>query len=302
MESALVLVSVIIPTHNRAELLPRAIRSVLGQTYLNLECIVVDDASTDNTRQVIQHFNDERLVYLRHEINRYASAARNTGIACARGELIAFLDDDDEWLPTKLEKQVALIQNLPARVGMVYCWMDYFDTQEHLVNEHHPTHIGHVFPLVLGQQRIGGCPTLLVRRSVVKQVGGFDEELPRGNDGDFILRVCHDYDVDFVPEVLVKVYVDHAYERISQFDEQGIRNAIKGHQAILSKFHDELHKYPKQVANRYAIVAYYYSQLGCWQDSLKFYWQAVKTFPFSFRIYRHILRTLKVAIVRAKPA
>ena len=91
------LVSVVIPTHNRGDLLPRAIRSVLQQTYLNLQCIVVDDASTENTAQVVYQFEDDRLVYLFHESNRGASAARNTGIAHAKGKLIAFLDDDDEW-------------------------------------------------------------------------------------------------------------------------------------------------------------------------------------------------------------
>ena len=177
---------------------------------------------------------------------------------------------------------------------MVYCWMDYFDLQERLVSEHHPTHRGYVFPLVLDQQRIGGCPTLLIRRQVVEQVGGFDEGLFRGNDGDFILRICHDYEVDLVPEMLVKVYINHTYERISQSSGQGIWNAIEGHRAILSKFDNELHKYPMQVARRYAIIAYYYGQLDCWQDSLKFYWQAVKAFPFLFRIYRYKVHISKL--------
>ena len=119
------LVSVIIPTHNRADLVPLAIQSVLQQTYTNLECIVVDDASTDNTEETVRTIIDERIIYLRHENNKHASAARNTGIKYARGEFIAFLDDDDEWLPTKLEKQVPFLLNLHEKVGMIYCWMDY---------------------------------------------------------------------------------------------------------------------------------------------------------------------------------
>lgn len=106
-------VSVIIPTHNRQRLVSRAVRSVLNQTYEDLECIVVDDASSDGTPQVIQTIEDERLVYLRHDRNRGASGARNTGIRAAKSSLIAFLDDDDEWLPEKLVKQVPLLKALP---------------------------------------------------------------------------------------------------------------------------------------------------------------------------------------------
>jgi len=294
------LVSVITPTYNRFDLLPRAIRSVLGQTYTNLECIVVDDGSTDDTERVVRQFTDERLVYLRHETNRGASASRNTGIARAKGELVAFLDDDDEWLPAKLEKQVPLIQSLPANIGMVYCWMDYYDNQGQIVKKHRPTYRGYVFPYVLDQQRIGGCPTLLVRRPVIEQVGGFDESLPRGNDGDFIRRVCLEYEVDLVPEVLVKVHVGHDSERISWNDERGIRGAIKGQRIKLTKFKGVLAKYPRQTANIYAIIAYHYSQLDNWSRSFTFYRKAVMTFPFSVKIYTNLLRSLKQRIRKPK--
>jgi len=260
----------------------------------------VDDASTNDTEFVVSEFSDDRLVYLRHETNRHTSAARNTGIAHARGGLLAFLDDDDEWLPTKLEKQVSLIQSLPINVGMVYCWMNYYDDQGRRVKEHHPMHRGYVFPYVLDQQRIGGCPTLLVRRSVVEKVGGFDESLLRGNDGDFIRRVCLEYEVDVIPEVLVEVHVGHGHERISRSDEQGIQNAITGQMAKLNKFRDELPKYPRRAANIYAIIAYRYSQLDDWSSSLAFYRKAVMTFPFAVKIYTHLLRSLKQGIVKPR--
>ena len=128
------LVSVIIPTRNRVEMLCRAVNSVLSQTFDNLECIVVDDESHDNTEKVINSFEDDRLKYFRHEKNKGASAARNTGIRQSKGGLIAFLDDDDEWIATKLEKQVPLLKGLPERFGMVYCWMDYYDANNKLVS------------------------------------------------------------------------------------------------------------------------------------------------------------------------
>jgi glycosyltransferase involved in cell wall biosynthesis len=296
------LVSVVIPTYNRAELLPQAIHSVLGQTYENLECIVVDDASTDNTAQVVRQFADDRLIYLRHETNRRASAARNTGIAHAQGDLIAFLDDDDEWLPAKLEKQVPLIQSLSPDFGLVYCWMDYHDAAGTLVIEHHPSFRGYVFPRVLGKQRIGGCPTLLARREVVEQLGGFDEAMTYGDDVEFTWRVCRDYKVDVVPEVLVVVHTGHGHAQLSQLDEQGIQNAIQGHQALLAKFQDDLRKYPRQKAYRYALTAYYYSQLGDWRNSLALYWRSIKTFPLSKEVYLYMLRTLRAKIFRPRYA
>ena len=105
------LVSVIIPTYNRKRLLSRAVKSVLNQSYSNLECIIVDDASSDETREVINSFQDDRIIYFRHEENKGASAARNTGIKKSQGEFIAFLDDDDLWFPEKLNKQLNKIES-----------------------------------------------------------------------------------------------------------------------------------------------------------------------------------------------
>src|SRR5581483_7703419 len=103
-------VSVVVSTHNRAELLHAAIASVLSQSFQDFEILVVDDHSQDHTAQVVQRFRDGRIKYLRHETRRGGAAARNTGIQNSSGEYIAFLDDDDEWLPEKLETQVALFE------------------------------------------------------------------------------------------------------------------------------------------------------------------------------------------------
>ncbi len=286
------LVSVIIPTRNRVRLITRAINSVLDQTYRQLECIVVDDASTDVTRQNVRSIQDDRLVYLCHETNRGASAARNTGIKASKGKYIAFLDDDDEWFPKKLQKQVPLIQSLPDKVGMVYCWMDYFDERGKLIKKHHPKLKGYVFPHVLDAQRLGGCPTLLVRREVIEKVGDFDNSLPRGNDGDFIRRVCRDYQVDYVPEVLVKVHVGH--ERLtSDWTTDGSWYAIKSQEIKLTKFMKDLGKYPKQEANILASIGYYYSLLFDFKNCVCFFSKAVRRCATSRKVYAYMLRSVK---------
>ena len=286
------LVTVVIPTHNRSDLLPRAIRSVLGQTYKNLECIVVDDASNDGTEQVVREFEDNRLIYLRHETSLHASAARNSGIKKARGEFLAFLDDDDEWLPQKLEKQLGLITSSSEQVGLVYCWLDCYE-EEQLVSQRHPKLRGNIFKQTLDRQPIGNSSTLLVRRSVIETVGGFDESLPRGNDGDFIRRICRDYEVDFVPEVLVKVYIGHKHERITSVDEKSLRNAIKGHSIKLVKFKDQLDQYPTQAANIHATIAYHYAMLGEWKNCINYFRLAAQISPTNTSIYLKALKSIK---------
>ncbi len=104
-------ISIIIPAYNRADVLPRAINSVLSQTFTDYEIIVVDDASTDETSAVARNFNGPVHV-IRHEVNRGPAAARNTGIEATSGAYVAFLDSDDEWMPEKLGRQIGLLEGL----------------------------------------------------------------------------------------------------------------------------------------------------------------------------------------------
>src|SRR5262245_48882666 len=129
-------ISVIIPTHDRAHFLPGAIFSVLNQTFQDFEIIVVDDASNDNTSEVVAAFNDERIRLLRHETNKGGSAARNTGILNAQCDYIAFLDDDDEWLPDKLAKQVNILFASPPEVGCVFTGYVMMDRTSGRVIDH----------------------------------------------------------------------------------------------------------------------------------------------------------------------
>ena len=105
-----ILVSIILPTYNRSEFIGKAIESVLAQTHGNWECVIVDDGSTDNTDEVLAVYGDPRFVCLRQE-NQGVSGARNTGLAACKGDVVALLDSDDEWLPTKLETQLSYMRN-----------------------------------------------------------------------------------------------------------------------------------------------------------------------------------------------
>lgn len=112
-------VSVILPTYNRSKSLKAASESVLSQSYRDLELIIVDDASSEDIQAVVRALDDDRVNYIRHQINGGASMARNTGLAAARGRFIAFQDSDDLWLPGKLDRQIAQFETLPEDVGVV---------------------------------------------------------------------------------------------------------------------------------------------------------------------------------------
>ncbi|AFZ45124.1 glycosyl transferase family 2 [Halothece sp. PCC 7418] len=288
------LVSVIIPTYNRETLVYRAVKSVLAQTYQNLECIVVDDYSTDDTLETLTKLSsqDKRLKVISHLKNLHASAARNTGISATKGELIAFLDDDDAWLPEKLEKQVQCISTASSKVGLVYCWFDIYREQER-VGTRRPKLRGYIFDKLLTSQPLGNASTLLVRREVIDHIGGFDESLPRGNDGDFIRRVGQYYEIEVVAEVLVHYFIDHeGNQRITGIDQQSILNGIKGHEAKLKKFPEVFDTLPKQHAMLLAIIGREYARIGETKIAYSYLVSAIKRYPISLNPYSQTLRAM----------
>ena len=289
------LVSVIIPTFNRKQLVCNAVASVLAQTYRNIECIVVDDHSTDNTLESLTELSkqDSRLRLISHLENRHLSAARNTGIEASFGELIAFLDDDDIWLPEKLEKQVKLLLSTPPEVGFVYCWFDKYRDSK-IVGTRRPKLKGYIFDDLLVSQPLGNGSTLLVRREVIDKIGGFDENLKRGIDGDFIRRVGQYYEIEVVPEVLVHYFIDHGGSaRITSSDYQGILNDIHCNKINLEKFASEFEKRPKQHTALLFHLSRRYAKIGNFSDSFKMFISALHIKPFNSRL---LIITLKIVI------
>jgi len=147
------LVSVIIPTYNRKALLDIAINSVLNQTYQNFEIIIVDDNSNDGTDNYINKINHDNIQYIKNKETMYAPKSRNIGISHSKGDLIAFLDDDDEWYPDKLEKQVKLF--LDSDVGLVYGGIDLFFEDYKLSYPTSPKLKGAIYKNMLIKNHIG---------------------------------------------------------------------------------------------------------------------------------------------------
>lgn len=288
-------VSVIIPTYNRADLIERAVRSVLDQTFTDLECLVVDDGSTDETVSVVRSIDDDRVTVIEHGENGGAAAARNAGIDASSGEYLAFLDDDDVWRPEKLAKQIDLLESAPDSVGLVYCWMDYYD-DDSLVTAYRPELRGDIFLDVLDKQRIGNSSTLVAPAHVVTDVGGFDESILRGDDGDFIRRVALDYDVEYVSETLVDAYIDHGHRRITSQDEKGARNAIHDQKAKLQKFSTQFDEHPEKRAVVHADMGHRYAQLGDFAKATKSFSQALRCSPFTADVYRQLFFAVKIIV------
>jgi hypothetical protein len=185
-------VAVIIPTHNRATLLPRAIDSVLAQTEADCcDIVVVDDGSTDATPQAVRAYGD-RIQYLRHPVSRGAAAARNTGIAASHGEFVAFLDDDDTWLPDKIARQRAAMARWPACVLVAGCAFDRYADGDLRARPRPAVPRDQLTDLAphLLRDNFLSTPLVMVRRAALMRAGLFDPELQRAEDYHLWVRLA----------------------------------------------------------------------------------------------------------------
>lgn len=203
-------VSIIIPTYNRAHLIERSIRSILNQTYEEFELLIVDDGSTDNTKEVVERIKDSRIRYIPCGENGGAARARNIGIAEAQYDYIAFQDSDDEWHPDKLEKQMGVMMEASEDTGLVYCEYHYngLGGREEITPDRKiplEQKRGHIFPYLLAGNMIG-TPVMLVKRECFQKVGIFNEKFPCLEDYELVLRIAREYRIEFIPECLMEVY------------------------------------------------------------------------------------------------
>jgi glycosyltransferase involved in cell wall biosynthesis len=196
-------VSVIIPNYNYQEFVCKTVDSVLMQTYQNLEIIVVDDGSKDSSREILRAYGDKIKVI--EQVNQGVSRARNNGVAQSKGDFVAFLDSDDLWLPTKLEKQMKKFQK-DTDIGLVHCSMKLIDREENDCGVIDQGAEGWVADEFLKYERgvvIGAGSTSLLPRRVFDEVGGFDPRQTTAADWDFSYRVASKCKIGFVPENLV---------------------------------------------------------------------------------------------------
>ncbi|RPI54165.1 MAG: glycosyltransferase family 2 protein [Acidobacteria bacterium] len=232
------IVTVIIPTRNRAHLLRRAMESVLTQTFGDLELIIVDDASDDATESMVKGIHDPRVRYIRCESHRGAPAARNTGIRAARGQYLAFQDSDDEWLPLKLERQLEVMNRHSPHAGAATCGTVAIQHGVAGTSIARRERLSYAGLLSLSERPWGG-QTILVKRTPATEDVLFDERLPSGQDWDYLVRLAQVTQVVSVREPLVRIGFT-ARERIS-----APRRKLEGTRLLREKYDEELRRHPQ---------------------------------------------------------
>jgi glycosyltransferase involved in cell wall biosynthesis len=241
-------VSVVIPTHRRPEKLARSVESIVAQTCADWELLIVNDAPSVSVDGVLP--DDGRISYLKHERNRGAPAARNTGIGAAEGEFIALLDDDDAWQPEKLDEQLRQFRRLPADYGMVYTGREIVRDGD-VVNVYTPEASGRLFDRLLAGN-IVPSETPLIRHECFERVGTFDTSFRSFQDLDMWLRIAREYRIGAINEALAVAYRGHG-DRIST----DMHRKYAGLNRLLEKYKKDFRNHPEVLSQRYKTLGIY---------------------------------------------
>lgn len=280
--------------HNGETFIEDAIDSVYAQTYHDIEIIVIDDGSTDKTASIVE----EKYPYVKFvkRNNEGVSVARNYGIRIAKGELIAFLDADDKWLPTKLEKQVDLLQS-DANLGMVFCEHYFFDDAQVYIE-----------PLSKRQRLLQGnivkniflrsylaTPTVIVKKSVFDDIGLFDTDLEIAEDDNMWMRIAMKYKIDLIDEALVLCRITTG--SLSRVDNNIFNGVMKSLNVMKEKYPYLFrligsHAINLKKSHVYFSQGYLYFNKGDFNAARSFFLKSILLYPFKIRKYLFMGATL----------
>ena len=288
------LVSVVVTCYNYGRYLRECINSVLKQTYSNFEIIVIDDGSTDDTPQIIQSFLDNRLIKYFRQDNQGQATAKNEGIKRSRGDLIAFLDADDQWQPTKLEKQLYLFTS--DQVGVVYSRASRINATGKPIPS--PVDSKYLKPRrgmvtnYLIYDNFVPFSSSIVRSECFEKFGAFNDQLQMGIDWDRWLRISTKYTFEFCPEKLL-IYRSGHGDQMSRNLEKRIFCA----DIIIESF---LNDFPKAVSNRILKDSSYYTYCSRGYlfrkmniiKSINYYNKAIRTYPLCLEAYVGLIKSL----------
>jgi glycosyltransferase involved in cell wall biosynthesis len=238
-------VSVVIPVYNRRALVSRATRSVLAQTYSDYEILVVDDGSQDGSAAGVRSAFGDSVRLLQSKTNRGVSAARNLAIGQAAGQWLAFLDSDDEWLPDKLERQMAALEE----ADMLVCHTEEIWVRNGVrvnAHKHHKKYGGEIFLQAL-PLCVMSPSSIVIHRDVFNAIGLFDEALPACEDYDLFLRLTCRYPVIFLDQPLIVKYGGHA-DQLSQTHFAMDRFRVYALDKILQQGNEALDEAKRQAA------------------------------------------------------
>jgi glycosyltransferase involved in cell wall biosynthesis len=291
---------VFIPTYNYGRFLPHALDSVLGQTYPAREVIVVDDGSTDETPSVLARYKDRIRVI--HQCRSGPSAARNAGVMVASGELLAFLDSDDVWLPRKLERQVQRLQTEPG-LGLIHCGIEEIDVTGASFRRRLDGLEGWIADELLLMRRaviLGGGSGSLIPRRVFAVAGGFDESLQAAEDWDLFYRIARRYQVGFVSEVLLQYRFHGANSQMNLRVRE--KMAMRAYAKAFENAEPRVRRLRRRAYGNLhmALAALFYADkqsVGALRHALKSVWFTPRTMSLPMRWWRQprYLRNAEVA-------
>jgi glycosyltransferase involved in cell wall biosynthesis len=286
------LVSIVIPTYNHAPMLQRALATVVEQTYQNWNAIVVNNFSTDNTLEVVATFNDPRIQCVNFRNNGVIGASRNEGIALATGKYVAFLDSDDTWFPTKLEKCVEILESGSDLVCHAEYWID--ESGKSRLVAYGPSEAATHHSLIYKGNRISTSATV-VRAALLKEVHGFDvsPELISTEDYDLWIRLAAKSDkFAFISEPLGE------YHRHDNNVSANIEKHLAAELALLAKHFSANTRFENMVARRRRkALAYYGAGRSLYRTrnhflALQKYSRSLVIWPLSLRLYAAVMLSL----------
>lgn len=279
--------SVIIPSFNRAHLLPRTLRSVMLQTYKNYEIIVIDDKSSDHTDTLLKKPAYENVRFIKHEQNRGAAQARNTGIQAATGDYICFLDSDDVWLPEKLTTQKKLIDETGAKlIGSQSIKLD--ENSQQCVVQFHPRKINTHSDELLSNLHIN-TSSLCIEKNLLNVVNGFDTRLKNFEDWDLLLRLAENLEeIRVTNEMLVFSYAHGGNESKMTNTDIKYENSL----AVYKKHHERFRLSPKHEQKMLYDIGCYARHARLYSKAIRTLFSAWKVRPISIRGLKSLVRTI----------
>lgn len=289
------LVSVVIPSYNRPDAILDSISSIESQTYENIELVVVDDASEKPVQEVLDESEFSfPVTVVRHDENQGASAARNTGIEQADGELIAFLDDDDLWESGKVEAQVNRFRRVGDEVGVVYTGMQFVDADGEPIRKHLATVEGDVTKELLRRNFVGSFSTVMVRSEAIRDSGGLDERFPCWQDIELYIRLSKNWEFTCVPEPLVRMRQqegEHISDDFEQIRDTALSLFVEKYQP-LARSYGRLFEREFVAWVEFRVGAYNALRTGHYSAARRHLFNAVKQYPFEWQFWLYLFVAL----------
>ncbi|KTG09408.1 hypothetical protein AUR64_16660 [Haloprofundus marisrubri] len=279
-------VSALIPTYERADYVGGAIETVLGQTHEAMEAVVVNDGSTDDTRDVLSAYeDDDRVTVLHNETNRGIAYSFNRAAANASGEYLCILGDDDRWHPEKIERQLDVFDSLSDEYGVVYTG-GVMTNGDSVTRRYRPGRRGRIYPEVLVTFGLHPHSSHMIRRDCFEAIDGFDESFPRGVDWEMNVRLAKRYKFEYIDEPLVRRQMHET--NVSNEPEQSTVTEM-----MWEKFGDEMRERP-EIARRFKATmsgsqAYTELKWGNHRDAVKHSFDALRLAPSASRGLKFLL-------------